>query len=396
MKIFLYRILIIMACCLAAGPAVVSPAAAETVFDLQTLSGPDWGRIDGAYWLALDSRDNPRIVYRQQIDEEAYALVLAAFDGTAWTFQAIDQTTTIAPAVFLALDDLDQAHVCYAVDIGVDGQAQWQVRYAAFDGAAWVVQNMDAVMRTSGKLSLALDSQKRPNIAYETVNERSQTSLIWYRFDGLAWTGVAFNGALGYHSSLRFLALDSLDAPHLSHDKSEVIDYSRSAYFLQYSSYTGQEWFTETPDPLSDCGGFSALVLDDQDLPHIIYDGSWLYRSYPVNYTHFDGQAWTVSAIDTLEKRVYARDLALTGAGAPAAVYYSPQAELVRYAALADQAWTAQDLAVGPRSLTARPSLAFDSQDRPWVLIEQAYAEDGTAPGGLELYIGQAPIVQGR
>lgn len=396
MKKILYTALMIMVCCLTTSSPVVSPAsAAETVFDLQTLSGPDWGRVDEAYWLALDSRDRPRIVYRKQIEEGVYALVLAVFDGTGWTFQTIDPTATIAPAVFIALDQLDQAHICYAVDVGVDGQAQWQVRHAAHDETAWVIQTMDAVMRTGGKLSLALDSQNRPNIAYETVNERNQTNLIWYHFDDTAWIGVVYDRSLGYHSSLRFLALDSLDAPHLSHDKVEVIDYSRSAYLLQYSGYTGQEWLTETPDSLSDCGGFSALRLDGLDLPHIVYDGSWLYRSYPVNYTHFDGQAWTVTTIDTLQKRVYARDLALTGAGTPAVVYYSPQAELVRYAALTDQTWTAQDLSLGARSLTARPSLVIDSQDRPWVLIEPAYGEDGLPPGGLELFTGRAVVTQG-
>ena len=84
-------------------------------------------------------------------------------------------------------------------------------------------------------------------------------------YNGATWTieDVDGIGQVGSYDATS-LRLDSNGNPHISY-------YNATAGALMYASKTGASWVVDTVDTQGDVGGYSSLVLDDQDRPVISY-----------------------------------------------------------------------------------------------------------------------------
>src|SRR5438445_7885903 len=130
-----------------------------TAWEIQTVEPPG---VEAGEWpsLVLDRQDRPRIAYYSNVTG-GFALAYAAWNGTAWTYQTVDANTGWSPSnlpgphpISLSLDSLGRPRIA-------EGEA---LRLYSWDGTRW--QGVGLAPGLDDYVSLAIDSQDRPHIAY--------------------------------------------------------------------------------------------------------------------------------------------------------------------------------------------------------------------------------------
>lgn len=172
-----------------------TPGGTGSVWVIQTVdSAAEWVGWGGMEFPGIGCRWEPHISY---YDDTPAALKYARWDGSAW----LTQTVSNAGGHFnsLALDSDGNPRIAYYL---MGGALEY-----AWDGSAWLTQTVDG----DGGLwiSLALDAAGNPSIGY------SDNFVVNYaRLDGGIWTSQSVMGFdLGGSVSL---AMDSAGNPHIS------------------------------------------------------------------------------------------------------------------------------------------------------------------------------------
>ena len=155
--------------------------------------------------MALDSNENPHIVYR---DFGAIDLNYAKWDGvSSWGIQVVEDCGVYD--VSLALDSDDNPHVSYE-------KGPHHLRYAKWDevGGDWDTETVDDASPTGGFNSIALDSNDNPHISYYDQN---QDDLKYAKLEGGSWAVeiVDSDGDVGWYTSI---AIDSDDNLYISYN----------------------------------------------------------------------------------------------------------------------------------------------------------------------------------
>jgi hypothetical protein len=195
------------------------------------------------------------------IDTPSHAIAIDAdLAAKAWQTETVDSAGNTGLYTSLALDMEDHPHISYYEYNNAD------LRYAYHDGSAWTTDTVEGSGTVGTYTSLVLDSAGQPHIGYCGVAAMvpSSITLIKYAtYDGSAWVTetVASAGDGGGYTSL---ALDSGDGPHLGY-------FHGSAADLMYAYRDGGGWLTETVDSAGDGGGYVSLALDGNNYPHISY-----------------------------------------------------------------------------------------------------------------------------
>jgi choice-of-anchor C domain-containing protein len=130
------------------------------------------GNALGEGYLALDSQNNPHIIYYSTGDG---SLKYAYRIGGLWTVDSLGINNLGYPAS-LALDSGDTPHISYH-----DG-TDFSLKYAVKSGGTWVVEIVDGSypIVTAGQYnSLALDSQNNPHISYTASVKRSDQPFYY-------------------------------------------------------------------------------------------------------------------------------------------------------------------------------------------------------------------------
>jgi hypothetical protein len=257
------------------------------------------------YSLALDKNDNPHIVY--SATEYEGPLMYATWTGNNWTIQTVDIGGIQYASI--ALDSLGIPHVAY---VGLDG-----LRYASWTGSNWSIQTVGGTSRTSCDLSLTLDSNNNPAIAYYIV--------LTIRYDHTAyyWTTACL----------------------------KVATYKNSNWDISQN-------ITEIP------GGLGKLVFDSKGSLHMLYKLSYPERQSLLTTARClrtsDGTAWSMQ---TIVSNVYvdAMDLALDSNNNPHVAFVSFQN--LTYASWTGSTWEKQF--VSNRTSGTQCYLALDSNDYP-------------------------------
>ncbi len=192
--------------------------------------------------IGVDSLGHAHIVYFEGND---YDLKYARFDGATWVLEVVDSAGTTGYEADLALDANNLPHISYRSNSGQG------VRYAHHDGTAWVLEVVDPESMASRYSSIAVDSLGWPHISYATD---MGGHLRYAQWDGTAWTieTVDNSGDVEHESSI---ALDALDQPHISY-------HDRTNYDLKYAYWNGTDWHLQTVATTGDMGYYNALVLD--------------------------------------------------------------------------------------------------------------------------------------
>lgn len=209
--------------------------------------------IDGRGTVAIDSEGNPHLSYSHGNQVGQITLRYAHRLEGNWI------TTTIAgPAddyrsPTLEWDTSGFAHMTYneyvqSSDPYTNFYIGGSLRYARWDGSAWIVDVLD------------------DDIVDETAHSRQ----------------------IGQNSAL---ALGANDSIHIGY-------YDWDEYGLKYVLWSGSDWVTETVDTVHPTSSWSvqyvALALDTDDQPHLVY-----FDQGTVKYAHRTEGQWMVETLDT-------------------------------------------------------------------------------------------------
>jgi hypothetical protein len=302
----------------------------------------------------------------------AAAGALALFAGVApaqeWDITAVDGGTlpnSTGTPLSLALDAAGYPHIAYTASFNLPHD----YNYAHFDGDAWHVETFDAWPYNYGTffadISLALDFQARPHIAYTKVNS-PEGELLYAHHDGAQWQIETVTDA--YHAQYCSLALDSSGEPHIA------FYHSSPDRDLMYARRDGRAWSIESVDTVGWVGYFCRLALDSGDHPHIAYRQG---TAHTLKYAHHDGTGWSITTVnDPADAIGYGISLALDSQDRPhIACTANTFTDSLLYSSFDGSQWHNDIVADACRaSLT---SIAIDSNDRPHIAYDFAVSDDG-------------------
>jgi hypothetical protein len=260
-----------------------APPEPALAWQLQTVA--QRGQTGHGPSLALDSQGRPHVSFveyiQRQNNEDSYRLSYAMWDGQLWRTSIVDTGWLIAPSTSLALDSQGRPHIVY--ETNAPDSLDERLAYAYWDGNQWQRQIVHVNAEPDGHFSLAIDTQDRPHISY--FHGITAQDLNYARWDGEQWQHEVVDaaGAVGEFNSL---ALDEVGNPHIAY-------YDRQARALKYATRSGGgPWQVSVADGAQSSGTYASLSLDSAGRPHIAYisDGD-------VRYARHNGTTWLFDTI---------------------------------------------------------------------------------------------------
>lgn len=111
--------------------------------------------------MVLDSRDYPHFVCTKLCSLGGFDILHVSWNGYAWNTQTAVSNADLGTdsASFLALDSHDNPHIIYRTSAP-------ELRYAHWTGSDWEIQIVDASGRVCGSCYLAVSSNGTPHISY--------------------------------------------------------------------------------------------------------------------------------------------------------------------------------------------------------------------------------------
>ena len=230
----------------------------------------------------------------------------------SWQIMTVDSGGIIGQYTSLALDSSDYPAISYYDFSNKD------LKYAKWDGLAWIPETVDSSGYDVGKYSsLALDASGIPRISYYNA---SSGEVIYASQDSGSWITEKVDptgGAGGYTS----LALDASDNPHVS--------YSHTAPALKFAWWTGSFWNHESVDSAGIVGQYNSLALDGSDKPRIAYYDA---TNGDLKYAAWDSSSWSIETVHSAGDVGQYLSLNLTPSGEPRISYFDNTAKILKYA----------------------------------------------------------------
>jgi len=269
-----------------------------------------------------------------------------------WTLTPADSVGMQGWFPSLALDASDNPHIAYG------NEDNNKLAYIHWDGFSWQKQEFDfGTGPDAWFTSIDLDSQGRPHIASVTYLALPRID-IWYTYwDGSAWHSEKVDTVNGLRGVWMFvsIAIDSQDRPHIAY-------YANGAGTLRYA-YWDAVWQVQTVDPVPSVGQGCSIALDSQDRPHISYYDS---TNGDLKYAYWDGSSWQVQTVESTGDDVGAyTSIAVDSMDRPHIAFSDVTNTRLRYTCWDGAAWQTQTVQSSIDVLY--PSIALDSLDRPYI-----------------------------
>lgn len=243
-------------------------------WNFQTVGSP--GEFGSYNSLLLDSNDNPRLSYRETKNSE---LRYATLSDSGWNLNTVDaEGNSIGSHNSLAIDSYGNPHISYMQSIPAIG-----LKYAYYNGSGWHIETVDAGGAGVGfDSSIAVDYAGRVHISYFSFIPGTSNCFLKYAVKSeLGWQIVAIDSGNGTGKDTS-LALDSNGNPHISY-------YDANRGDLRYAWWNGSVWIIRIIDSAGNVGEASSLALDSNDQAHIsYYDRTNTDLKY-VNLANFSG-----------------------------------------------------------------------------------------------------------
>ncbi|HWG90754.1 MAG TPA: hypothetical protein VNZ52_07915 [Candidatus Thermoplasmatota archaeon] len=256
--------------------------------------------------LVLGPGDVPHVLYGDRAPSGKVAVYYSWRTGLSWERVLVSEQAWPGD---LLLDSLGRAHI---VHNGVAG-----IVYATYRGGV-LTQEVAKSPAPTRDVSLALDAQGRPHVAYG--NKHTDAVEYAYRNPATgAWTVETVPGFYDAGNTQITLRLDSQGRAHVAYDMASNVNPG-TWYALRSP---GGAWTAEKLGP--DCGYAAALALDAQDRPHMAcsHEGRGLYYVTRTSAT----SPWTYERVDAGFRRGMEPDLVLDAQGRPHISYahgYNP------------------------------------------------------------------------
>jgi hypothetical protein len=327
----------------AASPeAIVDQDALETEWIIQTVDSEYYAGTSSS--ISINADGFPQISYVVHLADN---LKFARWDGDAWNIETVDEPSQVRGYHSHDVDSKGFPHIgYYALKEGV--------KYARWDGMNWNIEIVDTE-DTFGSVSLALDDNDNPHIAYHSAN------MLKYAFwDGTNWTREVVHGPIAKHS--HSIAVRSNGYPQISY----YGEYEYQKVRIHCARWTGNEWSIEVPDTITRAGSDrpTSIAVDNENNPHIGYHA----LRGTLMYTRWNGSAWNTETVDSERRAGGLSSLAFDRNGYPHFAYgFSPGS---RYARWNGSAWNIET--VDPDN-SSWPSMTLDEYDNPHISYHDYY-----------------------
>ncbi|MDP6214854.1 MAG: hypothetical protein QGI41_07945, partial [Acidimicrobiales bacterium] len=274
--------------------------------------------------LAIDSEDGLHVAFYDRGGRDLeYAY--RALGDSSWTKTTVHNqgNNYVGTSLSIALDSNDRPHIAYRDESGDD------LEYAWHDGSSWFVKSLDTSSNVGRFPSIDIDQKDQVHIAYEYYTGYDLRSIV-------VGNGAATSGKVAqvgtHHHGLGY-AVDDSGAIHLS-----FYNGSDSAGALQYAVRSGTTWTVTTVDEDSaKVGVDSALALDSSGNPHVSYLDST--NGY-LRYAYHDGTSWTLSTVDSSGTAGGYTSIAIDADDRARIAYHDSGATSLRLAVWDGSSWT--------------------------------------------------------
>ena len=280
----------------------------EGVLRAASWNGTGWDVVDVAAEdniktcnLALDSSDNPRIVYWSISD---YTIHYAEWNGDEWTDTLIDGGGggMAGPEGALCIDSRDNPMIAYLIH-----SPNPRLCFTVREGSDWVLSTIDPDLVSPTTVSMDLGTDDTPHVVYyDPLIGDLMYAVKGDRFWNLHT--VDSQGNVGDNASI---AVDGSDRPHISYA-------DRTVGALKYAHYDGSEWQVCTVDSIGDPVAITetSIQVNGDDLPRIVY---YDLNSNYLKIASFDGSSWE---IDSVGSRGHSSSLLIDSENLPWVLYY--------------------------------------------------------------------------
>jgi hypothetical protein len=234
--------------------------------------------------LSLDSQDNPSICYTQQTMHYAH------WDGTEWHKEQIAPGAgTIAYYCSVAVSPDGVPRVTWYQERTPQDTNYLHMRYAYLDNGEWLVKTIDWDAQTGKWNTMALDKKGMPHLSFDAYVSGQLKYAVW---DGKAWVVQAIDARTDSQQPGRGMGNSLI----LDANGRAMISYFEDSAFKYAKQTEDGKWAIETlasTNPSGNWAGYrSSQALDNQGLPHLVYEDGGMLR-----HMNWDGKVWHTQII---------------------------------------------------------------------------------------------------
>ena len=321
--------------------------------------------------LAIDSHDSPHILIQNDQGPIWGLEVYYAYQNVnGWVVEPVAVEGALL-VTGISLDNQDRLHLV----LQFQSSTQYAIRNGVNQWNYTAISHIDAY--TTSTLLLQLDGNDQPHIGYlATPNPEAHYSYLnyMYKMNGLWQTKTV--DASGVSIAGPEIAIDDHDALHIAFG---------AAGKVQYGRWLGGQWIIETVDTNSGSIGPIKLVVDADNIPHLLY---YDFGDNALVYAHQSPSGWLIEEIETGFAQFIdlPYSLAIDSEGLPAIIYLNPTEKSFTYqlyfARYVDNSLDSE--LINNEASEYISEIILDSQDKPYI----SFSTSPSWPASNHLYFG--------
>jgi hypothetical protein len=248
---------------------------------------------------------------------------------TFGSVQTVDGGTAVGLFVSMALDSQQHPGIAYYDANNAD------LKYAHFNGTSWDVQTVDATFTTGYYPSLQFDNSDAPVISYY---DKTHADLKFAQVNsGGTWSisTIDSKGDVGRYSSLKINPLTGRWAVAYESTSGGAFKYAEQA--------KSGLWSTQTIDTNGAGGGFISLAFDPAGLPSFSYYDA---ANSDLRFARFTGSVWSKTTVASRRSQGLYTNVFYDG-GNPVIYYYNKTADALIAARSDGKVWNYETLISG-------------------------------------------------
>jgi PKD repeat protein len=308
-----------------------------------------------------------------QVDPGKY-LISAGMDNSSYG----NQTMSIWDSVWIEIGSGNSPPVANAGSdqtVYVDDVVQFDGSASHDPDAVWQIETVDSDGDVGHQSSLALDGNDYPHISYHELflNNSTGGSLKYARWNGSEWNIEQVTTVTIYGRETA-LALDANEYPHIVFG--ELVNIGNAD--LKYARWTGDNWSIETIDTVGSTSKIS-MALDSNDTPHISYFDNY---NRHLKYATLTEGNWSIEIVEYLNNiRRPGTSIAIDSNDRPCIGYHSDHD--LKYARWTGSSWV-REMVDSFGDVGGWTSMALDSKDRAHFSYLNSTVSDGKGTSDLK------------